>query len=276
MIFIVVLMFIFHTYLLQIKSKTLTQDGNKTEKSLDVEIQSKPLTHNGNTAEKSLDVEIQELIVHPSKSTDSDDPSHIEETLIEFDMAIKTGHEPSTDLCSAMLKIFQSKNRSTIRFESETKSSEEQEVNNESKVNNVEALVKSLSVSTPVKSKRIVTHEELDQLSTLMPYHHHEQFIHEFNYLTAQTEVKNRNVEFKNPIFDYESFKPVHYADVHAPSDDLSGNITESQTMHKSCRVIGVVLKNDCNITNTQSLPIDITDDNSEMTCKWQDDYLII
>lgn len=232
-------------------------------------------THNKNTAEKLLDIELQELSLYPSKSIDSDDPSNNEEILIEFDMAIKTGHEPSLALCSAIWKIMQSKSRSTKRFESEVQSSEEQ-VNNHSNVKNVEALVKSLNVRTPVKSKRFVTHEELDQLSNLMPYHHDDQSIHHFNYLTTQTEVKKRNVEFKNPIFEFETFKPVHYADVHAPSNELSGNITESQTMHNSCRVVGGVLKNDCIITNTQSLPNDINEEIPEMTYKWQDNYLII
>lgn len=250
--------------MLEIKSKTLTREGNITEKLLDVELSS-----------------------YPSKTIYSD-PSNIDEILIEFDMAIKTGHAPSLALCNSISKILQTKNRSTIRFESEIRGSEEQVnkqsnvkdvealVNKQSNVMDVEALVKSLNVRTPVKSKRFVTYEELDQLSKLMPYHHHEQSINQFNYLTVQTEVKKRNVGFKNPIFEYETFKPVHYADIHAPSDELCGNVTESQTMHNSCKVVGGVLKNDCNITNMKSLPNEISEEISEITCKWQDNYLII
>lgn len=248
MIFLVVFMFIFNIYLPEIKSKTLTHEGNTTEKLLDVEVSN-----------------------YPSKTIYSD-PSNIEEILIEFDMAIKTGNAPSPALCSSICKILQTKKRSTIQFESEKKGSEEQ-VNKQSNVKNVGTLVKSLN---PVKSKRFVTHEELDQLSKLMPYHHDEQSIHQFTYLIAQTEVKKRNVEFKNPIFEYEPFKPVHYADIHAPPDELCGNITESQTMHNSCKVVGGLLRNDCNIKNKQSLPNELSEEYPEISCKWQDNYLII
>lgn len=247
-----------------------------------VEIKSKTLYQKANIKDKSRDVEKFNLLKEcPSKSISSNDPNCIEEILIEFDMAIKTGNVPSPALCSAIWNILQSKNSSAISFESEIKGSQVQ-VNKDLKVKNPD---ESLNTRRFAKSKRFVTHEELEQLSKLMPPHHDDQSIHQFNYLISQSEMKKRNVEFKNPIVEYETFKPVHYVDIHAPFDDFQrDNVTESQTMHNSCKVVGGLLKNDCDIKNMQSQPIQprecisLSSNGSEedTLCEWQDNYLII
>lgn len=246
------------------------------------EIKRKTLYHKANTEDKSRDVEKLNLLNEcPSKSINSNDPNCIEEILIEFDMAIKTGHVPSLALCSSIWTILQSKNHSAIRFESEIKGSEVQ-VNKDLKVNNPD---ESLNTRTFSKSKRFVTHEELEQLSKLMPSPHDDQSIHHFNYQITQSEVKKRNVEFKNPIVEYETLKPVHYAEIHAPFDDFQRDIvTKSQTMHNSCRVVGGLLKNDCDTKNKQSQPIQPREcislssngSDEDTFCEWQGDYLII
>ena len=59
--------------------------------------------------------------------------------------------------------------------------------------------------------------------------------------------------------------------------------------MHNSCRVIGGLMKNDCNITKMQSLPNEqrecislsshessLLDEEPEMTCEWKDNSVVI